>query len=146
MPELTPAGLSLICKFEGFSEFIYTCPAGYPTIGYGHVVLPIEYNKFAAGIDEPEARVILQEDAYIAEKAVLRLVKVPLNDNQFSALVSFVYNLGSGAFQRSTLRQVINRGEHSAAPKQFMRWIYAGNTPLKGLISRRQAEAQMYDN
>jgi lysozyme len=80
----------------------------------------------------------------IAEQAVCRLVKVPLTDGQFDALVSFTFNLGSGALQRSTLRRKVNREEHEEVPREFLRWVWAGGRKLKGLVRRRAAEADLY--
>ena len=142
MRNITQNGLDLIKRFEGFSRTVYFCPAGYPTIGYGHVVKDDE--DFSAGIDEAQAEELLRQDAQIAERAVLRLINVPLTDGQFDALVSFTYNLGGGALQRSTLRRKINREEHAEVPKQFMRWVWAGGRKLKGLVRRRAAEAGLY--
>jgi len=140
MRHITQNGIDLIKRFEGFSRTVYFCPAGYPTIGFGHVVKPHE--DFSAGIDEAQAEELLRQDAVIAERAVLRLISVPLTDGQFDALVSFTYNLG--ALQRSTLRRKINHEEHAEVPEQFMRWVWAGGRKLKGLIRRREAEALLY--
>ena len=142
MRHITQNGLDLIKRFEGFSRTVYFCPAGYPTIGYGHVVKDDE--DFSAGIDETKGEELLRQDAQIAERAVLRLINVPLTDGQFDALVSFTYNLGGGALQRSTLRRKINREEHAEVPEQFMRWVWAGGRKLKGLIRRREAEVKLY--
>lgn len=109
MRNITQSGLDLIKRFEGFVGNVYFCPAGYPTIGYGHVVKRSE--DFSAGIDAVQAEELLRQDAVIAERAVLRLIKVPLTDGQFDALVSFTFNLGGGALQRSTLRRKVNREE-----------------------------------
>ena len=75
---------------------------------------------------------------------MLRLIKIPLTDNQFAALVSFTFNLGGGALQRSTLRQKVNRKEHGEVPAEFMKWVRAGGRKLPGLIKRRAAEAALY--
>jgi len=75
---------------------------------------------------------------------VLRLITVPLNHGQFDALVSFVFNVGGGALQRSTLRSRVNRDEHGEVPAEFMKWIWAGGRKLKGLVRRREAEAALY--
>lgn len=83
MRHVTEAGLDLIKRFEGFSPTIYMCPAGHPTIGYGHVVLAHEQKQFAAGITKAEATELLRKDVGIAERAVLRLISVPLTDGQF---------------------------------------------------------------
>ena len=142
MRHSTQDGIDLIKRFEGFSRTVYFCPAGYPTIGYGHVVKDGE--DFSNGIMEGEAEELLRQDAQIAERTVLRLINVPLTDGQFDALVSFTYNLGGGALQRSTLRRKINREEHAEIPEQLMRWVWAGGRKLKGLVRRREAEAMIY--
>jgi len=87
MSNITQNGLDLIKRFEGFSRTVYFCPAGYPTIGYGHVVKDDE--DFSAGIDEAQAEELLRQDAVIAERAVLRLINVPLTGGQFDALAGF---------------------------------------------------------
>lgn len=144
MRHITQEGLDLIKRFEGFSPTIYICPAGYPTIGYGHVVRGDERDRFADGIDEEEASDLLQRDVRWAERGVLRLIDVPLSDGQFDALVSFTFNLGTGALQRSTLRRKVNREEHAQVPREFMRWVWAGGKRLNGLERRRRAEVKAY--
>lgn len=144
MRHVTQNGINLIKRFEGFSETIYICPAGCPTIGYGHVVKDHEIEQFKKGITEAQAKDLLRKDVQEAEQAVLRLITVPLNDGQFDALVSFTYNLGSGALQRSTLRWKVNREEHAAAPAEFIKWVWAGGKKPEGLIKRREAEAELY--
>ena len=144
MRHITRDGLNLIKNFEGFEPEIYLDAAGLPTIGYGHLIRKGEHKMFESGISEEEAEALLADDVQIAERAVLRLVKVPLTDNQFNALVSFTFNLGSGALQRSTLRRKVNREEHAEVPEEFMRWVWAGGRKLRGLIRRREAEADLY--
>ena len=144
MRHITQEGLDLICRFEGFSPVIYICPAGYPTIGYGHLITEANKEQFLDGIDELEALDLLKIDVQKAEKAVLRLINVPLTDGQFDALVSFTFNLGGGALQRSTLRRKVNRQEHSAVPAEFMKWVWAGGRKQKGLVRRRKAESKNY--
>ena len=138
---ITKRGLELIKRFEGFRSKPYLCAAGYPTIGYGHVILDREDLQ---EVTEAEAETLLLADVSVAERAILRLIKVPLEDNRFDALASFTFNLGSGALQRSTLRQKVNREEHSLVPDEFRKWIYAGGRKLKGLILRREEEAILY--
>lgn len=77
---------------------------------------------------------------------MLRLISVPLTDGQFDALVSFTFNLGAGALQRSTLRRKVNRGEHQAVPAEFMKWVWAAGKRLPGLVRRRRAEAFAYSS
>ena len=146
MRHVTEEGLNLIKRFEGFSPTIYICPAGYPTIGYGHVVLAHERESFDAGITPAQATELLRKDAGIAERAVLRLISVPLTDGQFDALVSFTFNLGAGALQRSTLRRKVNRGEHESVPAELMKWVWAVGKRLPGLVRRRRAEALAYSS
>ena len=143
MRHITGNGLNLIKRFEGFSPSVYICPAGYPTIGYGHLVRDGE--QFTS-ISAEEAEALLRKDVASAERAVLRLVNVPLSDGQFDALVSFTFNLGAGALQRSTLRRKVNRQLHIEVPSQLMRWVWAGGRRLNGLIRRRKAEALQYTN
>lgn len=144
MRHITQDGLDLIKRFEGFSATIYICPAGYPTIGYGHLVREHELDRYEQDITEQEAEDLLRRDVQVAERAVLRLIDVPLTDGQYDALVSFTFNLGAGALQRSTLRRKVNREQHVEVPKQLMRWVWAGGRKLKGLIRRREAEALIY--
>lgn len=144
MRRISKHGLDLIRHFESFSPAIYICPAGYPTIGYGHLITEANKAQFLDGVDEPQAQELLQQDVQKAERAVLRLISVPLMQGQFDALVSFTFNLGGGALQRSTLRRCVNREEHADAPAEFMKWVWAGGRKLKGLVRRREAEAVNY--
>ncbi|MCL6419408.1 lysozyme [Aestuariirhabdus haliotis] len=141
MRHITQDGIDLIKRFEGFSSTVYICPAGYPTIGYGHLV---RSGESFHEISETEAEELLRKDVESAERAVLRLVNVPLTDGQFDALVSFTFNLGSGALQRSTLRRKVNHQAHAEVPEQLMRWVWAGGRKLNGLIKRRNAEGVVY--
>ncbi|MFN9790543.1 MAG: lysozyme [Holosporales bacterium] len=144
MRKISKTGLDLIKQFEGFSPTVYICPAGYPTIGYGHVVKMQERERFASGITAEQAETLLRQDVQTAEYAVLRLIAVPLTDGQFDALVSFTFNLGAGALQRSTLRRKVNRGDHAAVPAEFRKWVWAGGRRLEGLVMRRRAEIVRY--
>lgn len=142
MRRITTQGLELIKQYEGFSPVIYRCPAGYDTIGYGHLIRQGE--DFAEGISQLWAQELLRRDVAESEHAVLRLIAMPLTDGQFDALVSFTFNLGAGALQRSSLRRVINRGEYDEAPEQLRRWVYANGKRLKGLVRRREAEIERF--
>jgi lysozyme len=146
MLKISKTGLDLIKQFEGFSSTVYICPAGYPTIGYGHVVKPQEREQFAGGITTEQAETLLRQDVQTAERGVLRLITVPLTDGQFDALVSFTFNLGAGALQRSTLRRKVNRGDHANVPAEFRKWVWAGERKLPGLVQRRLAESVFYQS
>jgi len=144
MRHITDNGLKLIKDFEGFSSKIYKDSAGFPTVGHGHLILPHEKHLFQNGINMLQAEALLKADLQVAERAVSRLIKIPLSDNQFDSLVSFTFNLGSATLQRSTLRAKVNRAEHDSVPTEFMRWVYAGGKIIPGLIRRRRAEASLY--
>lgn len=136
-----PQGIELIKYFEGYSSKEYLCPAGYRTIGYGHKCLDGEiYNV----ICQEFALQLLMIDLQNFEFAVLRNIDVPLSDNQYAALISFTYNLGPAALQRSTLRQKINYGDYDEITSEFLRWIYVIGKKSKGLILRRRAEARLF--
>ena len=139
---LSSRGLNLIKQFEGFQPKAYRCPAGLHTIGYGHVIKAEE--SFSQPLSEPEAETLLLQDVEVATKAVHRLIKVPLTQGQFDALVSFTFNCGAGALQRSTLRACVNREEHMQAPAELLKWTRSCGKFLTGLMRRRMAEALLY--
>jgi len=142
MATISNDGTELIEHFEGFRAFPYLDAAGHLTVGVGHLVHKGE--EFSAGISEAQARELLRLDLADAESAVNRLIYIDLEQHQFDALVSFTFNLGGGALQRSTLRRCVNRGNHQEAADQFLRWVYAGGRKLRGLELRRMAERLMY--
>ncbi len=138
-------GLDLIKHFESFRPTVYICAAGYPTIGYGHVVRKGE--DFSAGITEAQGDDMLARDVAIFERHVLRLTPANLrllDQGQFDALVSFTFNLGAAAYERSTLRQCVLTGHDDMVPDQFKRWVRGGGRVLPGLVRRRAAEAKLY--
>jgi lysozyme len=139
--QINPAGLSLIKQYEGFSKTPYRCPAGLWTIGYGHTA---GVHEHTAAITEAEALELLRRDVRTAEQAVHELLAVEVNENQFSALVSFTFNVGRANLAHSTLLARVNAEEFDAAANQFLRWVYAGGVPLQGLKNRRMAERQLF--
>lgn len=138
---VTSEGKNLIKRFEGFSPHVYLDSAGLQTVGVGHLIKKDE--DFSEGISEEQAQNLLARDLYQSERAVLRLISVPLTDNQFDALASFTFNLGGGSLQRSTLRQRINRGDYELAD-EFVKWCKAGGKVIKGLLRRRIAERRLF--
>lgn len=139
----TIEGINIIKQYEGFSSTSYICPGGKKTIGYGHVIKDGE--KFEEPISEFEATQILLEDIKIAEKAVKRHLKIStLNNSQFSALVSFTFNLGEGNFARSTLLKQVNAENKMLAALEFVKWIYVGDKKFLGLLRRRIDEAALF--
>lgn len=135
-------GLSLIKKFEGFSDKEYICPAGKPTIGYGHVILPNEH--FSSSITKEEAEILLKKDLQPREKSLNILVKVNINQNQFDALMSLIYNIGVENFKQSTLLKFINNRLFDKVPDQFRRWKYINKVVSKGLLNRREEEIKLW--
>lgn len=133
-------GINLIKSFEGCRLTSYLDSAGIWTIGYGHT------KNVASGmqITEVEAIEYLKMDLQIAETAVNRKVKIIMNQNQFDALVSFVYNVGTGNFSKSTLLRKLNLNDTSGAANEFDKWVYAGGKRLRGLEKRRKAEKEVF--
>jgi lysozyme len=141
--QLSKSGLEMIKKFEGFRAHPYKDPAGLATIGYGHRLT--EPGLYPNGITEEQATEILRADVQDAVQTVERLVKAPLSQNQFDALVDFVFNLGEGRFARSTLLRALNGGRYQAAGEQLLRWdLIAGQKNL-GLRARRLAELALWN-
>lgn len=133
--------INIIKKYEKFEMRKYKCPRGIDTIGYGHVILPHErLNK----INEKEAERLLEIDLQKAKAAVNRNIKVALNTHQYEALLSFTFNVGGAALQRSSLRQKINREEHEQVMGELLRWVYAGGRVMRGLVARRMEEGRLY--
>ena len=140
--ELSLEGLELLKRSEGFRGRTYMDVNGLPTIGYGHRLLNPQ--SFPEGLGEPEAAEILKADVRNAEQAVARLVKVPLTQGQFDALVDFCFNLGAGRLASSTLLKVLNGGRYEAAAEQLLRWDVAGGEENVGLRVRRRAEFALW--
>ena len=130
----------LIKSFEGLELEAYLCPADIWTIGYGHT----GNVKEGDSITKAEAEALLDKDLRTFRNGVKRLVKVPLNENQFGALVSFAYNLGLGSLQNSTLLKMLNAGDYTGAADQFLRWNKSGGKVLTGLVRRREAERAVF--
>lgn len=153
--KINDEGLELIKRWEGLVLYAYDDRDGARppkpikagdkvrgklTIGYGHT----RSAHRGQVITEAEAERLLREDISSAEAAVERLVSVPLNDQQFAALVSFVFNVGETAFGKSTLRRKLNAGDYAAAPGELMRWVYDDGKRVEGLVNRRAQEAALW--
>lgn len=133
--------IDIIKEFEGCRLDAYQDSVGVWTIGYGHTKGVSKGLK----ITQAEAETMLVEELeneYIP--AVKGLVKVPLNDNELSALVSFTYNLGAGNLKKSTLLRLLNQGDRKGASMQFGSWVRAGGKVLNGLVRRREAERNLF--
>ena len=145
--EVNKAGRDLIKRFEGCKLRAYKCSAGVFTIGYGNTF-------YEDGTKVKQGDVITQQRAEqlfdlivddFAQK-VNALVKSNVSENNFSALVSFTFNVGIGNFQRSTLLRKVNANPKDATiPAEFRKWVRANGEVLKGLVRRREAEAKLYE-
>ena len=143
------AAIELAKRFEGFHRVVradpgraqpYICPAGYWTIGYGHLCEPKH-----PPITEAEAEVYLARDLQSALAATLRYcpVLVTESEGRLAAIVDFTFNLGAGRLQTSTLRRRINQRDWAAAATELRRWVYGGRKVLPGLVARRATECAL---
>jgi len=137
---ISEAGYVLIKRFEGLRCFAYQCTAGVWTIGYGHT----SGVKKGDTITKEKADKLLEKDLQYTMSVVKSYVTVPISQGMFDALCSFVFNIGAGAFGRSTLLRLLNQGQYDNAAKEFDRWIYAGGKVLNGLRNRRAMERAMF--
>ena len=145
------AAIDLAKRFEGFERKAkrgieitavpYICPAGFWTIGYGHLCDPKH-----PPITEAEADVYLARDLQTALAATLRYCPVLATEpeGRLAAIVDFTFNLGAGRLQTSTLRRRINQRDWPAAGTELQRWVYGGGKPLAGLVTRRKAELALF--
>jgi lysozyme len=140
--QASAAAFDLIREFEGFRSETYLDVAGLPTIGYGHKLL--HPDSFPDGCTRDLAEQMLACDVDDTEEAVKRLVKVPLTQGQFDALVDFTYNLGQGRLADSTLLKNLNAGKYEDAGRELLRWCRAGGEIVPGLERRREAELALW--
>lgn len=136
--------MEVITHFEGLRLTAYLCPAGQPTVGYGHLIQYSDQIAVGQKIEHWEADEFLRDDMVKAARTVELLVTPQLHPFQKAALVSFVFNLGEGNFITSTLLKKTNSGDMRGAAAEFKRWIFAGGKPLEGLQRRREAEAGLF--
>ncbi len=134
------AGLALIEQFEGLRLEAYQDGAGVWTIGYGHTLDVFKGDTCT----QEQAAEWLTEDVAEAEDSVNSLVKVPLSQSQFDALVSFAFNLGGQSLATSTLLRDLNGGSYTLAASQFPRWDNVAGKPSPGLLKRRTAEQELF--
>jgi lysozyme len=136
--------IDLIKEFEGLRLNAYLCPAGVWTIGYGHT----RTARAGMRITKDQADMLLADDITRVVSSMMRHIRVPLDNHQYGALVSFVFNVGIGAFLGSSLLRLLNENRHDLVPQQLMRWnkatIDGKRVELAGLTRRRAAEAQLW--
>ena len=137
---ISPAGIALIQAHEGLRLTAYRDAGGVWTIGYGST------GGAKRGMTSTREQAIVRryEDLDAAEASVNSRVTVPLSQPQFDALVSLVFNIGGGAFRKSTLLQKLNAGDYAGAADEFPRWVKAKGRILSGLITRRAAERALF--
>lgn len=142
---MTREGLALIRRFEGFRPEAYRDSAGVWTIGYGHTAMAGEPDVIhGQRITRTEGERILTRDLEGFAAGVRRLVTVELNDAQFSALVSFAYNIGLNGFRSSSVLKAVNARAFDQVPRRLALWVKGGGRVLPGLVKRRAAEAEMF--
>lgn len=160
--KISDAGLSVTKDAEGFIREKYDDPAGYCTIGYGHLLQRNRCNgkepgelescevskrgEFRSAIYELRGEQILRCDMARAEVAVTRLARSDLTDGEFAALADFTFNVGARKFERSTLLRVVNDGNYQQVAKEFRRWVLADGKKLRGLQERREREIKLFFN
>lgn len=143
---INDAGLALVRAFEGLRTESYRCPAGVWTIGYGHTgdVQP------GQRISAKQAEQLLRDDLAACGEQIEALIRVPLSDCQFAALVSFVFNAGAGSLRSSSLRRRLNDGDYDGVPSELAKWVKATDprtgrkVSLAGLVRRRAAEGDLW--
>jgi lysozyme len=145
--KLSQKGVDLIKQFEGLSLVPYICAGGINTIGYGNTYYT---NGKRVTLKDPkitpqQAEELLKHSLSTYEKAVDSFCRDDISQSQFDALVSFAYNLGTGALQKSTLIKKVNANPKEVTiADEFLKWNKAGGRVLVGLTRRRQAEANLY--
>ena len=148
---ISQEGLSLIKKFEGCptdndgNAVSYRCAANKATIGYGSLKYKGKPVEDGMKITMQEAEDLLLHEMNEYEGYINDMVKVELNQNQFDALVAWVFNLGPSNLKSSTLLKLLNTGDYNSTPSQIKRWNKAGGKVLQGLIRRREAEALLFE-
>jgi len=146
----------LLEKLEGKEYNIYMDQAGLPTIGIGHLLTKDELMsgkieidgtpcKYQYGLSDQLIYDLLRQDIHKYESVVIVMVTTPINHNQKVALTSFCYNVGMGAFNRSTLLKVLNQGNYEAVPDQLRRWNISGGRVVNGLKWRREKEIEVWN-
>lgn len=143
--QISPHGLEKLKQWEGLKTKAYKDAGGVWTIGYGHTAMAGEPKPRAGMVITPaEAESILLKDLVQYEAAIENNVKVKLTDNQFAALVSFVYNIPLASFKKSKLLKKLNAGNYDAVPTELMKWTKAGGKKIQGLVNRRRAEGYLW--
>lgn len=149
-------GKYLFKEWEGLVTHVYLDSGGEPTIGIGHlltrsertsgkIVIRGRATQYRDGLSEQQCWHLLEQDLEGVEKTVNQAVMVPLNQNQFDALVSFTFNVGDTAFCDSTLLRLLNQRQYDQVPAQLIRWVRDNGQVVQGLVNRRQKEIALWN-
>jgi lysozyme len=141
IPTIPEIAIQLIKAAEGCNLTAYYCPAGILTIGWGSTGRWITPRM---KITQEQADNLLYKDTLEAAGAVVRLTSVPITTNQYAALIDFVFNLGAGRYQASTIRSRLNRYEYEGAAEYILKYVYSKGKVLPGLVKRRKIEYQLF--
>lgn len=133
-------GREIVKHFEDCKLEAYLCPAGVPTIGWGHT----KGVKLGDKITQDKADSLFEQDYHEAEQQVQEVVTAFLSDQQLGALTSFVFNLGIGQLKVSTLLKKLNQNDYKGAAEEFRKWIYSNGKILPGLVKRREMERMVF--
>lgn len=137
---LSAAGVAGIVQHEASVPVVYRDVAGINTVCVGHVTSAPVGSRFT----NDECAELLQADTQVAQDTIRKAVKVPISQDQYDSLVSFVFNVGTGAFKSSTLLRKLNAGDCRGAASEFPKWDMAGGKHVPGLLRRRQDEASHF--
>jgi lysozyme len=154
---MSQRGMKLLAQWEGIRKAVYDDVAGLPTIGVGHLLTQDELHSgtididgravdYRSGLSDSQVLDLLAQDLIRFEKAVEAVVQVPLLQNQFDALIAFTFNVGTSAFEKSTLLKVLNQGQYDQVPAQLRRWVKAGGKTVDGLVNRRENEIALWND
>ena len=137
-------GIQLLKKEEGFREEAYQDSGGVWTIGFGSTSIDGKPVEPGMVLSEAEADDEMRKFLAGVQTTINHYVKVPITQNMFDALCSFIYNIGIGAFLRSTMLKLLNAGLYQAAANQFARWRYDNGVEIPGLVNRRKREKELF--
>mgnify|MGYP003541688444 CR=1 FL=1 len=154
--QVGPHGKMLFKEWEGLVPHEYLDSGGAPTIGIGHLLTRSERTSgkiilrgqsldYRNGFTEQQCWDLLDQDLDGVERTINDAVKVPLNQNQFDALVSFAFNVGDNAFRDSTLLKLLNQGQYDQTPAQLRRWVRDNGHVVQGLVNRREKEIALWN-
>ena len=155
--EVDTVFFNFLCKEEKCETSVYTDSKNIPTIGIGHrltdqelasktLVINGQRVPYAHGITMAQCQALNKQDVSAAVNCVNSIIKVPLTQNQFNALVSFAFNIGIYAFKNSTLVQVLNQKQYKEVPTQMLRWVHENGAVTQGLVNRRNAEIALWNS